>query len=614
MHYGTWETPITAEKIAEGANKTLDVRVEGKTIYWCETRPKNQGKYTIVKLDDKGVKKDLTPADFNARTFVHEYGGSPFAVGNGVVYTSGADHAIYIVKEGEKPKRLTDGTVRFADLIYTPYGIVAVGEKHGSGSVLENFLALIDLQTGAWKKLHSGYDFYSSPAISSDGKKLSWIVWNNPEMPWTVNELWLADFDGDLKNAKKVCGNGEEAIFCPQWSPDNTLYFVTDRESGWWNLHRLSNGRIENICPMEAEVGKPLWVFGESTYAFLGKDKIVFTYNSEGIWSLAELDLKTKKWTDLEQPGNMIKELRSGKDCVIFLASGSKFSTSIIEIDLSGKMRLRQSSPLAFEEKYISETKHIAYPSNGRMAYGYYYAPQNGDIKAPAGEKPPLVVTIHGGPTAQASPSLKWETQFWTSRGFAVLDVNYGGSTGYGRPYRLSLDHNWGIIDVEDCENGALYLASQNLVDKNKLVIRGGSAGGYTTLAALAFRKTFKAGADYYGVADLTLLANDTHKFEAKYLDSLIGKYPEEKELWISRSPLFSADKITAPLIIFQGADDKIVPKNQAEMIYEALKSRGVPVEMHIYPGEEHGFRRAENIIHSLNREVAFYLEAFNRG
>jgi len=626
--YGTWISPISSQQIAEGETSILNMLVDGDDTYWCEMRPKNHGRYTIVRRDASGNIQDVTPPDFNVRTFVHEYGGGAFTVANRIVYASnGANGAIYIFKPNSSPIQLTQGQtkietsnglpkwkgIRFADMRATSHGLIAIAEKHEPARDVENFLALIDTKTGECKKLADGYDFYSSPAISSDGKNIAWICWNHPEMPWTNTELWMAEIDekGILKNPRQIAGKIPESIFQPQWK-DGILYFVSDRDKGWWNIHSFSNDRIENLCPIEAEVAEPLWVFDRSTYAFLGS-KIVFAYNSLGRWHLGLLDPHTKEWHTIPRPSTNIQHIRSGNNCVEFLEGYPDKPQAIIRMEDKPGYPLKEliSFKGGIEEGYLSIPQHIAFPSNGRTAYGLYYAPKNKDFQGPHGEKPPLVVMIHGGPTAQTRNYLQMKMQYWTSRGFAVLDVNYGGSTGYGRSYRQLLDYHWGIIDVEDCVNGALFLANQGKVDPNKLVIRGGSAGGYTTLAALAFKNVFKSGASYYGVADITALAHDTHKFEQKYMDKLVGKYPEDKKIWEERSPIHSVDQIKSPLILFQGENDAVVPKNQSIMIYEALKRRQIPVELHIYEGEEHGFRQAKNIVHSLNRETEFYLDVF---
>lgn len=627
--YGTWISPISAEKISHGSSAKLNMLIDENNTYYTEARPENKGRSTIVKRDQDGKLQDMTPPDFNARTFVHEYGGGAFTVSKGVIYaSSGTDSAIYVIHPGKDPVRLTEGQkkidvdgvtkfegTRFADMHVSKQGLIAVGEHHSPGKTVENFLALIDLTTGKYKKIASGNDFYSSPAISPDGKKIAWITWNHPYMPWTNTELWLADIadDGSFKNQKRIAGDIPESIFQPQWSLDGILYFVTDRNSGWWNIHRYSDGKIENVFPIKAEVAEPLWVLGRSTYAFLGK-LIVFTYNSEGIWRLGLLDPEKKQWRSLGNTGVSIQQVRSGDHFVQFLESYADKGEALVQVDdkPNHPIRTLSSTEPFVSGDYISQAQHIAFPSNGRTAYGFYYPPKNKDFEGPKDELPPLVVMIHGGPISQARGAFQLKHQYWTTRGFAVLDVNYGGSTGYGREYRSLLNHHWGIVDVEDAINGAKFLADKGLVDRNKLVIRGGSAGGFTTLAALTLGDTFKAGANYYGVADITALAHDTHKFEKHDMEQLVGKYPEEKELWLKRSPINSVDKITSPLIIFQGEDDAIVPKNQSIMIYEALKAKGIPTEIHIYPGEEHGFRQAANIVHSLKRESEFYLEVFN--
>lgn len=624
--YGTWQSSVTPELVAKGSTSILNMHVDGDTTYWCELRPLNKGRYTIVRRDKDGTTKDVTPSDFNVRTFVHEYGGGAFAISKGTIYASNAaDHAIYKIHSEGKPVKLTAGIsktevagkeviagTRFADFRVAPQGIIAVGEEHVPGKPVENFLALIDLKTGEYQKIAHGHDFYSSPALNDEATKLAWITWNFPEMPWTNSQLWVGDLasDGRLSNVKQVAGETPEAIFQPQWSPDGTLYFVTDRDNGWWNLHRSINGKVENICQMEAEAGEPLWVFDRSNYAFLGSD-IIFSYNKNGFWHLGRLDVNSKKWKEIARPAVAMKQLRSTGHSVRYIEGYIEKDDAIVELSNdNGAVVLVESKPVLDKED-ISIPQHIVFPSGNRVAYAYYYPPANSKYKGPDNKAPPLVVMIHGGPTSQARSTFQTKMQFWTNRGFALIDVNYGGSTGYGRDYRFLLNNNWGIVDVEDCINGAKYLAASGKADPEMLAIRGGSAGGFTTLAALALSNVFKAGGNYFGVADITALANDTHKFEARYMDLLVGPYPKEKAIWVERSPITHVDRIKSPLIIFQGENDTVVPKNQSIMIYEALKARGIPVEIHLYAGEEHGFRQAENVIDSLMREWQFYLKVF---
>jgi len=622
--YGVWDSPITADILAEEASFTFNMIVEGTSTYSCELRPTNQGRSTIVRRNIDGTTQDMTPPDFDVRTAVHEYGGGAFTVSQGIIYAShGDDGAVYIIKPNEAPYRLTEGQIRLdngqwqgtrlADMHMTSYGLVAIGEHHDPDQPVDNFLALINVDNGSWVKLASGYDFYSSPAISADRKKIAWICWNHPNMPWTNTEMWIGEFDdnGYLSNTQQIGAGIQESFFQPQWSPDGILYFITDRDNGWWNIHRYSEGLIENVCPMDAEVAEPLWIFGMSTYAFLGDD-IVFTYNQEGRWHLGILDTQTLDWEEIQRESAYISQVRSGSGFVQFLEYYVDKGEALVQIDENFSIDVLVSSKPNCEEDYISIPEHISFPSNDRIAYAFYYAPKNDRYMAPAGEKPPLIVMIHGGPTWQSPGIFQLGKQFWTSRGFAVLDINYGGSTGYGRPYRSLLDRNWGIVDVDDCVNGALYLAEQGLVDKEKMAIRGKSSGGYTTLAALAFRDVFKAGASYFGIADFAALIRDTHKFEQRYMEQLVGKYPEDLAIWEARSPINYVNQIHAPLILFQGEEDTVVPKNQSIMIYESLKQQGIPVDLYLYPGEGHGFRQAEHIIHSLNTEAEFYIRVFN--
>lgn len=632
-NYGDWKSPISAEMTVRSSYPIINFIIDGQTAYWCEMRPDNHGYYTIVQRDPSGELHDITPKNFNVRTFVHEYGGGAFAVSQGTIFASNAfDHKIYRFKAGE-PVALTEGSTevnwagkrqwqgtRFANLRIASFGIFAIGEEHKRGMQPDNFLALIDKETGKYRKLASGYDFYSSPAISPDEKKIAWISWNHPNMSWTQGQFWIADIDrnGNIENARQIAGFTPESILQPEWSEDGILYFISDR-TGFWNLYRLSDQGVENICPMEAEVGGPEWTFGQSAYAFLGK-KIIFAFNQMGVWDLAAIDPKTKEWEALGCKSSIIHHLRAGKDL-----SGNAFVQFFIDTPTAkdilaqikdgtgNKIEILQEQGCPVDLSYISTAQHIEFPSNQRKAYGFYYPPKNPKYQAPVGEKPPLIVMIHGGPTAEATSSLSLSKQFWTSRGFAILDVNYGGSSGYGRPYRELLNGNLGVVDVEDCVNGALYLASLGLVDKKKLLIRGASSGGYTTLAALAFHNVFSAGASYFGIADITALAKDTHKFESRYIEMLVGKYPEEKELWTVRSPIHAADQIKCPLILFQGECDLIVPPNQSMMIYTALEKKGVPVELHLYHNEGHGFKIESNITHALEQEAEFYHKIFSK-
>ncbi|HBL13170.1 MAG TPA: peptidase, partial [Cyanobacteria bacterium UBA11162] len=451
-----------------------------------------------------------------------------------------------------------------------------------------------------------------------------WLSWNHPNMPWDGTQLWVASIqeNGLLGEAECIAGGVEESIFQPEWSPDGHLYFISDR-SNWWNLYcwrgrggegERGRGFVEPLCEMAAEFGLPQWVFGMSTYGFESDHRLICTYTQEGDWYLASLDLETKQLQVIETPYTSISSLQVGNGKVVFMGGSATESTAVVEMDLATREIevLRQSSELKIDAGYLSIPQAIAFPTeNNLTAYAFFYPPQNQDYIAPKGEKPPLIVKSHGGPTASASNTFNLKIQYWTSRGFAVVDVNYGGSTGYGREYRQRLKDRWGIVDVDDCANAAKYLAEKGLVDGERLAIAGGSAGGYTTLCALTFRDSFKAGASYYGVSDLEALATDTHKFESRYLDGLIGAYPEQQELYKARSPIHFTDQLSCPVIFFQGLEDKVVPPNQAQMMVDALKAKGLPVAYITYEGEQHGFRRAENIKRTLEAELYFYSRIF---
>lgn len=623
--YGSWKSPITADLIVAGTIGLGQIVLDGDDVYWLEGRPSEAGRSVIVRRTPDGKTADITPSPFNVRTRVHEYGGGAFTVKDGVVYFSNfADQRIYKeVGTGAQP--LTSaGDRRYADMIVDSQRqrLICICEDHTDATREPvNTIVSINLNNGEdIQILASGSDFYASPRLSPDNSQLAWISWNHPNMPWDGTQLMLAQFDqnGALTDARCLAGGVEESIFQPEWAPDGVLYFVSDR-TNWWNLYRWlpsspSEGEIEPLCPMEAEFGLPQWVFGMSTYGFASANQIICTYSQKGLWYLASLDLQSKQLEVIDTPYTDISGLQVANKSAVFLAGSAIEPTAIIEMNLATKQMdvLRLSSELPIDTGYLSEPQSIAFPTeNNLTAYAFYYPPKNQDYAAKTGEKPPLLVKSHGGPTASASSTFNLKIQYWTSRGFAFLDVNYGGSTGYGREYRQRLNQNWGIVDVDDCANGAKYLAEGGLVDGERLAIAGGSAGGYTTLCALTFRDVFKAGASYYGVSDLEALATDTHKFESRYLDGLIGAYPERKDTYEKRSPIHFTDQLSCPVIFFQGLEDKIVPPNQAEIMVEALKAKGLPVAYVAFAEEQHGFRRAENIKRALDGEFYFYSRVF---
>jgi dipeptidyl aminopeptidase/acylaminoacyl peptidase len=491
-----------------------------------------------------------------------------------------------------------------------------VREDHTGEGEAVNTLVSVDLRSGGpGTVLVSGNDFYAAPRVSPDGSRLAWLTWNHPNMPWDGTQLWVAEMDGagSLVRAEQVAGGVDESVFQPEWSPDGVLHFVSDR-TGWWNLYRWRGGRMEPLCAMEAEFGLPQWVFGMSTYGFASSGQILCAYAQAGRTHLARLDTETGELEEMESPYTEVYGLRVAGGRAVFRAGSPTEPISVVLLDLqSGQLEvLRRSSDITVDAGYVAVPESIEFPTEGGLtAHAFFYPPTNRDHVAPPDERPPLLVRSHGGPTGAASSSLSWDIQYWTSRGFAVVDVNYGGSTGYGRAYRQRLNGQWGVVDVDDCANAARYLVERGLVDGNRLAIRGGSAGGYTTLCALAFRDVFKAGASYFGVSDLGALARDTHKFESRYLDRLVGPYPERRDLYRERSPIHFAQDISCPMIFFQGLEDKVVPPNQAEMMVEAVRAKGLPVAYLPFEGEQHGFRRAENIKRAFDAELYFYSRVF---
>ena len=625
--YGFWKSPITSDLIAAETIPLGQIALSGDDVYWSEGRPSEGGRSVIVRRRPDGSTEDVNPPPFNARTRVHEYGGGAFLAAGPAVYFSNfpavyfsnfKDQRLYRAQADEMPVAITPvGPWRYADGVadHSHQRLICVREDHSSaGREAVNTLVAIDLADDRGiRVLVEGNDFYSNPRVSPDGDKLAWLTWNHPNMPWDGTELWVAEIeaDGRLSRQKRIAGGLAESIFQPEWSPDGELHFVSDR-SGWWNLFRYREGATEAVVPgMEAEFGLPQWVFGQSTYAFESPGRIICAYTQNGRWRLASIDTSRCSLEPIETAYTHISQVRAGAGKAVFRGAAGRLPAGIVELDLeTGESQvLRQS----FEVKTgvgrcISAPEAIEFPTgNSLTAHGLFYPPYNPDYRPPAGELPPLIIKSHGGPTGAASGDLSLEIQYWTSRGFAVFDVNYGGSTGYGRAYRERLVNHWGIVDVDDCVNAAQYLVAQGRVDGDRLIIKGGSAGGYTTLAVLTFRDSFKAGASYYGVADLEALARDTHKFESRYLDRLIGPYPERKDLYRERSPIHFVERLNVPVIFFQGSEDKVVPPNQAEMMVKALQKKGLAVSYFLFDGEQHGFRGAETIKRTLDAELYFY-------
>jgi dipeptidyl aminopeptidase/acylaminoacyl peptidase len=583
-------------------------------------RPEEEGRYVIVRRCADGTVNDVMPAPYSARTRVHEYGGGAYLVDGDTVYFSNwHDQLLYRQEPGAEPQPIASRTgLRYADgVIERQRGrLLCIREDHTIDGEAANAIVSIDLAGGQQQQvLASGNDFYASPRISPDGSRLAWLTWNHPNMPWNGTELWVGRLrdDGSLQLAERVAGGADESIFQPEWSPDGVLTFVSDR-TGWWNLYAHRDGQIGPLVEMEAEFGRPQWVFGMSTYAFVSDERLVCAYCRNGLWHLASVDTETREMSRIATQFTEIAGVQAQGDRVVFRGGSPTEAMSVVQLDLNtGRTEvLRRSTETELDTGYLSTPETVDFPTaDGQSAHAFFYPPTNRDYVGPPGERPPLLVVSHGGPTGAATSTLNLAVQYWTSRGIGVLDVNYRGSSGYGRRFRQSLEGNWGVADVEDCATGALHLVEQDRVDGDRLIIRGGSAGGYSTLCALTFGADFKAGASYFGVSDLEALASDTHKFESRYLDQLVGPYPEARELYLERSPIHHAELLSCPVIFFQGLEDKVVPAEQAEMMVAALRRKGVPVAYIAFEGEQHGFRRAQSIRRALEGELYFYSRVF---
>jgi len=617
--FGAWPSPISADLVAAGATPLSSIVLSGNDIYWLAGRAAEAGRNTLMRRRGNAV-DEQTPMPFNVRSRVHEYGGGAYTVaGESVFFSHFADNRLYRKDGANAPQPVTAlGRQRYADFVVDAkrQRLIAVREQHpedeGSHAQPVNTICAVGFDGGE-NVLALGDDFYSSPRLSPDGRQLAWLSWDHPRMPWQGTELWLADVhaDGSLGAPRRVAGGVDESICQPEWSPAGVLHFVSDR-SGWWNLYHLGPSGAEALYPMEAEFGSPHWTFGNAMYGFTPAGEIVCTYIEKGVSKLARL--RDGVLTPIAVPYQEIRELKVGDGFAVLLAGSPTIAAEIARIDLaSGELQVLERSIASLPDVgYLSIPDSISYPSvNGRTAHAFFYPPRNKDVQAPAGSNPPVIVISHGGPTGMAASTLKLATQYWTSRGFGVLDVNYGGSTGFGRAYRDALKGQWGIVDVEDCIAGARHLVASGLADGERLIVRGGSAGGLTTLCALTFHDVFKAGASYYGVSDLKGLDQDSHKFESHYNEYLIAPQPAAEALYAQRSPINHTQRLSRPMIFFQGLDDKVVPPQQSEMMVDALMQRGVPVAYVPLEGEGHGFRKAENIVRTLESELYFYQRIF---
>ncbi|MDH2901547.1 MAG: prolyl oligopeptidase family serine peptidase [archaeon] len=639
--YGSWKSPIDGRLLASTSCLETILHKSNNDVFWRELRPKDQGRYFIVRRSGSDGKiSDIISSSFNARTTVHEYGGGAYTIlRDYLVFSNFIDQQVYLQNisgndQEAKPRQISpkeDKKSRYADYEPDPFRerVICIREDHNQkDQQAQNSLATISIKEGGEHvdTLAHGNDFYSSPRLSPDGRKLVWLTWNHPNMPWDGTELFLGelDSDGKITNERRIAGGIDEAISEPRWSPEGRLYFVSDR-TGWSNIYCLDDDKSEEaqlVYGASAEFSSPQWVFAISSYAFASENNIVCTFSEKGFRHLGILDPSKHELKRIESPYTEFAYMQANKNFSVFIAASPDKEPSIICLDLKtlefqvlydpAASATTQEKKVAVEEKYLSMPESIEFPTTyGKSAFGIYYPPKNEDYEAPSGTLPPLIVMSHGGPTSAALVALNYGIQFWTSRGFGVLDINYRGSARYGREYMLSLRGNWGILDVDDCVNGAKFLAKEGKVDPKKLIIRGGSAGGYTTLCALAFRKVFNAGASYYGVSDLEALAKDTHKFESRYLDRLIGPYAEKRDLYLERSAINAIDGFSAPVILFQGLEDKVVLPAQSEMIFNALKKKGIPTAYIQFEGEQHGFRKESSIERAHEAELYFYSKIF---
>ncbi len=621
--FGTWHSSISAEMVAGKSPKLSEPLLESNRVFWLESKPEEKGRTTIM-MHESGQSQSILPRPLSAKSKVHEYGGGSFAIsGDYVFFVLADDQQIYkldFTQDTIEPVALTQQVeLRFSDIQFDQHRnkLIAVCEDHSpitkDGKEPSNYLVAIPVDGSKnITILHEGFDFYSFPRISPNGEHLCWTCWNHPDMPWDKTELWLAQLtqDGTLASPGKIAGNKPESIFQPNWSPDNTLYFVSDRDN-WWNIYTYEQNKINQITHEEAEFATPQWTFNMSTYGFIDEHTIAATFTKNGTWHFALINTKSGALKIVDQGSTYIEGVNCRDGKTVFIGASPTSSSAIYYYDSpTGMPKSVNSQATSIDIEDISVGQPVSFTSeNDETVHGFYYPPKNREYNSNA--KPPLITLGHGGPTGATANSLNLKIQYWTNRGFAILDVNYRGSTGYGRQYRHTLYKNWGIYDVEDLCNFAESASKNDLCDPDQLIVKGSSAGGYTTLAALTFKKTFNCGVSLYGIGDLETLARDTHKFESRYMDKLIGPYPEEKHAYISRSPVHSVDRIACPLLIFQGLEDKVVPPNQANAMFNAVKENGLPVSMVTFENEGHGFRQAENICAMLDSELEFYLRVF---
>ena len=642
--FGTWPSAISAELITRAAPGLNFLQSSADRLFWVEGRPWEAGRNVIMCREADGSIRDLLPAPFGHQSKVHEYGGMAYAADETHLYfVNAADQRIYqlalanqsakSLPNDNQPVPITAAGPRFADLVIdkTRQQLIAICETHHQNRQPENSIvsiAIAEGNAGNVSTLVSGADFYAYPRVSPNGQQLCWIEWQHPNMPWDSTQLWTAKLDanGALSDKTLVAGgDNNQAIFQPQWSPDNQLYFVSDKNN-WWNIYRREDQQIVPLLEIEAEFATPLWQFGMSCYDFIenanNSKTIACLYTQNGIWHCGFIDIASGQLSDVKTDYSSMQALTCHQGALTMVAGAAALPSELVSINPQLAADSKTTNPIYSPATLELETDHFSQPESvlfaggsehsSQQVHAFYYPPINPLFCGNRDELPPVIALCHGGPTGATDSGLNLKLQYWTSRGFAVVDINYRGSTGFGRAYRQALAGTWGIADVEDTQHAIAALAEQHKIDPQRCLIRGGSAGGYTVLSALTFTDTFQAGASLYGIGDLETLAKDTHKFESRYLDSLIGPYPERRDIYLARSPIHHAEGLNCPVIFLQGLEDKVVPPNQAEMMVGLLQEKGIKVAYITFPDEGHGFRKAANIIYAMESELAFYLDVFN--
>jgi dipeptidyl aminopeptidase/acylaminoacyl peptidase len=625
--HGSWPTPVTSALVVRAAARLGEVAVDGGDVWWSESRPGEGGRSALVRRAADGAAADVLPSPWNARTRVHEYGGGAWAVAAGTLWFThfddqrlyrldpGADEPVAVTPEPQLP-----AGVRYADLTPTgDGGLLAVRETHAaSGAAADVVNEIVRITAdGTAEVLVSGPDFVSDPRPGPGGQ-LAWLQWDHPDMPWDAAQLVVRAGDG---TGTVVAGGPGESVVQPVWRPDGGLLFLCDRTDRWSLYQRRPDGAVEPVLDVGADIGGPQWLFGSSRYTVLADGRLVAAVGWEGGDGIGVVSADGEL-RRLDLPYGTFRYLGAQGSAVVCVAASPSSEPVVLRVDVDAGAAevLRPARDLGLDRSWFSTPEHVTFPTEDRgtgiaSAHALVHPPTNPQVAGPEGELPPLLVVVHGGPTAAARPVLDLEVQYWTSRGFCVADVDYRGSVGYGRRYRDALRGRWGQVDLDDVVACARFLADAGRVDPARMAIRGGSAGGYTTLAALTLRPgTFTAGASHFGVADLAALATDTHKFESRYLDGLVAPWPEGADVYAARSPITHVDALDTPLAVFQGSEDRVVPPEQAEVLVAALRERGVPHVYLLFEGEQHGFRRAENIRAALDGELSFYAQVWGFG